>query len=225
MDEGRRPIWTRLSRVVREKGPVGAWFGLLSKIGYRRLVLLERRLDEPLPEIVPRVEAEIRRLGPDDRADFEALGQGDASVFRERLERGHHCWGAWCSGSLRHIAWIAFGETRVEYLNCRLRLNDDVAYIYRAFTHPEYRRLDLGPARQAACLTALRGQGYTAAIAAVLPDNPWASASWHKVGYRRIGVVRALGTGRQPRIYTRLDRAAGVEARWRFERSRATTSP
>ena len=225
MAAGKAPVWTRLLCVHREKGALGVWFGTLSLAGYRRLVLLEKRLDEPVPEISPPVGAGIRLLQRDDEAAFVALGQGDAGVFRDRFDRGHQCWGAWCSGFLRHVAWVAFTEVWVEYLSCRLLLDDDVAYTYRAFTHPEYRRLGLGPATQAACLKALHGQGHTLALVAVLPDNPWAFPPWFKVGYRRIGVVRALGTGRHPWIFVRLDRGAGAEARWRFEGPRGQTPP
>ncbi len=219
MHEGKSPIWTRLLRVYREKGPGGVWFGILSLVGYRRLVLLERRLDEPVPEISPRVEAEIRPLRRDDDRAFEALGQGDAGVFRNRLDGGRQCWGAWCSGSLRHAVWAASSEVWVEYLSCWLLLHNGVAYIYRAFTQPEYRRLGLGPATVAQCLRDLQLKGHSVVVVAVLPDNPWAFSPWFKIGFRRIGVVRAFGAGSQPRISVRLDRGARAEARWRFEGS------
>ena len=218
MAAGKAPVWTRLLRVHREKGPLGVWFGALSLAGYRRLVLLERRLVEPLPEIAPRARVEIRPLAHDDEAAFEALGQGGASVFRDRLGRGHQCWGAWCSGSLRHVVWVAFGEVRVEYLDCRLSLDDDVGYLYRAFTQPEYRGLGLGPAAAAECLKALHRHGRRGVLAAVLPDNPEAFRPWFKLGFGRVGVVRTFGTGRR-RISVRFDRAAGAQARWRFERA------
>ncbi|MGD1148926.1 MAG: GNAT family N-acetyltransferase [Thermoanaerobaculaceae bacterium] len=225
MREGKAPIWTRLLRVYREKGPDGVWFGGLSLVGYRRLVLLERRLDKPVPEISPRVEAEIRPLSRKDEAAYENFGQGGAGIFRKRLERGHQCWGAWCSGSLRHVVWAASSEAWVEYLSCRLLLDDGVAYIYRAFSQPEYRGLGLGPATGAQCLRALQAQGHTVVLAAVLPDNPWAFPPWFKIGFRRIGVVRALRPGRQPWIFVRFDHGAGAQTRWKFERSQGQAPP
>jgi GNAT superfamily N-acetyltransferase len=225
MAQDKPPLRIRLARVYREKGLRGIWFGALAGMGYRRLELLERRFDVPVPEILPRVEAEIRRLQREDERAFEALGQGDASVFRARLEHGDQCWGAWCSGSLRHVSWIAFRDVWVEYLRCRLLLDDGVAYIYRLFTEPEYRRLDVARATLAACLKALHDQGCTVALAVVLPDNPWALYRWSKVRFRRIGVVRALGTGQRPRIFVRLDRGAGAEVHWKFKRSPSPLRP
>jgi hypothetical protein len=201
MVDGKAPVWTRMRRVYREKGLGGVWFGGLSLVGYRRLVLMERRLDEPVPEISPRVDVEIRPLGREDEAAFAALGQGDADVFRDRLARGHECWGAWCSGSLRHVSWVAFGEAWVEYLRCRLLLDDGVGY------------------RGSKFMKAMQKQGRTALLAAILPDNPGAFAPWLKMGLRRIGVVRAIGAGPRPRIFVRLDRAAAAPLRWRFERA------
>lgn len=219
MVEAKAPMWARMLRVYREKGLGGVWFGGLSLVGYRRLVLMERRLDEPVLEISPRVDVEIRPLGREDEAAFAALGQGDAGVFRDRLARGHECWGAWCSGSLRHVSWVAFGEAWVEYLRCRVLLDDGVGYSYRAFTHPEYRQLGLATARGTVFMKALQTKGRTALLAAILPDNPGAFAPWLKMGLRRIGVVRAIGAGPRPRIFVRLDRGAAAPVRWRFERA------
>jgi GNAT superfamily N-acetyltransferase len=173
-----------------------------------------------LRPISPRAEAEVRPLRRDDEAAFVTLGQEDASVFRGRLEAGHQGWGAWCSGALRYVSWVAFRETEVEYLSCRLMLADDVGYVYRAFADPPYRRLGLGPATQAACMEMLRRQGFRLVLAAVLPDNPWAFPPWLRVGYRRIGVVRTLGTGLRRRVFVSLDRESGAPAGWKFERFR-----
>lgn len=217
MAQGKAPVLVRLVRVYREKGLGGVWFGTLSRVGYRRLVLLERRLDEPVARVSPRADVEVRVLRHDDEAAFEVLGQGDAGVFRSRLQAGHQCWGAWCAGGLRHVAWLAFREVRVEYLSCRLLLDDDVAYVYRAFTQPSFRRLGLGPATQAVCLRTLHEKGCRLVLAAVLPDNPWAYPPWLMAGYRRIGVVRALGAGRRGRIFVSLDGRSASPTGWRFE--------
>jgi len=219
MAERNTPLWVRVGRVYREKGPFGVWFGALSKLGYRRLVLLEASLEEPVPRFSPRVEAEIRPLVPEDESAFVALRQDDSGMFGQRSHLGHECWGAWVSGRLRHVAWSGLGQARVEYLRCRLVLDERVAYAYRAYTEPAYRGLGLCSATQSACLSALRARGYRLGVAGVLPDNPGAFAPWLRVGYRRFGVVRALGAGRRPRVFVRLDQGGGVTRGWRFERS------
>ncbi|HVN76286.1 MAG TPA: hypothetical protein VMT19_08225 [Thermoanaerobaculaceae bacterium] len=219
MTTGKAPLWVRAGRVYREKGASGVWFGALSLVGYRRLVLLAVRLDAPAPVWQARVDAEIRPLLPADEAAFEALGQGDARVFRERLALGHQPWGAWSAGALRHVVWVGVGSAWVEYLRCQVSLGVGVAYAYRAYTEPPYRGLGLGPATQSACLAALRADGFVASLAGVLPDNPWAFAPWLKVGYARIGVVRAFGAGRRPLVAATFRRGAGLRTGFRFERA------
>ena len=217
----KAPPWVRLSSVYREKGLGGVWFGVLSKAGYRRLVLLERRLDEPVDVLAPRSDASFRPLESDDEAAFVALGQGDAAAFRQRRERGHECWGAWCSGGLRHVAWIGFREVWVEYLSCTLLLEEGVAYVYRSYTEPGYRRLGLGPASHSRCMQALQRQGCRLMLAAVLPDNPWAFPPWLRVGYRRIGVARAIGSGRTRIVRIDLGGEPATLRGWRLVPSRA----
>jgi len=217
--ERRTPVWVRAARVYREKGPGGVWFGALSLVGYRRLLLLERRLDEPIPRLAARVEAEIRPLRPEDEGEFARLGHGDVETFARRLALGHRCWGAWVAGRLRHFAWLACGEARVEYLRCRVLLDEGVVYAYHAYTDPACRALGLSAARQSLCLTRLRDEGLTLALAAILPDNPSSLPPCIKVGYRRVGVARAFGTGPRPLISVRLDRERPGAAGFTFARA------
>ncbi len=220
MAGGKPPVWVRAARVYREKGAGGVWFGALSKVGYRRLVMLEASLARPVPRLTPRADAEIRPLGPADAEAFAALGQGDAGVFARRAALGHECWGAWIAGRLCHVAWSARAEAWVEYLRCRVVLGDGVVYAYRAYTEPAYRGLGLGTAIQSASLAALRGRGMRSVVAGVLPDNPWAFTPWLRNGFVRVGVARALG-GARPLLFARLGRGADSGGGWRLERSAA----
>jgi hypothetical protein len=209
----------RLATVHREKGLGGVWFGALSRAGYRRLVVLERRLDSPIAAAATRRQAVIRALDAGDEAAFVGLGQDTAATFHHRLALGHRCWGAWCDDGLRHIAWIGFERVTVDYLACEVLLADAVSYVYQAYTQPQYRRLGLGPAAHSRCLESLRLHGVRLSLAAVLPDNPWAFGPWLAVGYRRTGTVRAIGPGPRPYVIsTRADRAATPQ--WRFARRR-----
>jgi RimJ/RimL family protein N-acetyltransferase len=225
LSKGKGPILPRLRRVHQEKGAGGVWFGALSRMGYRRLVLLERRLDEPIVRLLPRIAAEIRPLRPEDEGEFLSLGQEDAGVFRTRLEAGEGGWGAWCRGGLRHTRWCAFREAEVKYLNARLLLEAGIAYSYRSFTQPEYRGLGLAPATSFACLQALHDRGYETALAAVLPDNPWAVTVALKAGYRRVGVLRAVGPAGRPWLIASHDGRSTARRGWSIARSRSGDPP
>lgn len=216
MTEDNPAVWARMLRVFREKGVGGVWFAIAARAGYRRLVALERRLDEPPIQVLPETESEIRQLRYDDEAAFAALGQEPAGVFRKRLDGGHRCWGAWCAEGLRHVEWLAFHEAWVEYLGCRLILASDVVYVYRAFTQPQFRGPGLTQATQAACLPVLRQQDCRLALCAVLPENPWAFSPSLKVGYRRVGVISSLGFGGRRLSRVRLDGGGREAAGWRL---------
>jgi GNAT superfamily N-acetyltransferase len=217
MTGGRAPVLARALRVYREKGLAGVWFGALARAGYRRLVALERPLDEPVVAPQARVEAQVRPLDAADADACAALGQIAAGEFRGELERGRACWGAWCDGGLRHVQWVAFTNAWVEHLGCGLLLDGDAAYVYRAFTEPRYRGLGLTPATQAACLPALRERGYRLAVCAVVPENPWAFTPWLRVGYRRTGVLRSVGLGGRRRAWFSSDRGVAAPRRWRVD--------
>jgi len=211
------PLGARLRRMYREKGIAGFWYGVLGHAGYRRLLLLERGLGEPLPELTTADATLVRPLRAEDHAAFAALGQESAVEFRKRLEHGHQCWGAWCSGVLRHVQWLALGEVWIEHLDCRLRLDERVVYVYRAFTDPEFRGRGLAPAVHARGLAAMRERGFTLALCGVAPGNRPALSPWLKVGYRRIGFASTLRRRRGRLLQVSADRSAGASPRWKIE--------
>ncbi len=215
MTEERPALWRRVFRLRRARGFGGVWFAALARGGYRRLLIFSKALADPGPPIVARVQAEIRPLRRDDEGAFAALGQEAVEVYRRRLEGGHECWGAWCGGELRHIAWVAFGEAWVEYLGCRLILADDVAYLYRAFTARGYRGLGIAKARWAVCQESLRARRIRLGLCAVVPENREAISTWLDVGYRRVAIARSVGVGRLRRVWLRLD-GGGAPDGWRF---------
>ena len=213
----KAPLVARLWRVYREKGVAGFWFGALRHAGYRRLMLLERTVGDPLPNLAARVDATIRPLGLDDEAAFAALGQEDPREFARRLESGHQCWGAWVSGALRHVQWLALREAWIEHLGCRLRLHDGVLYVYRAFTQPEFRGAGLAPATHCRGLDAMREQGCTLALCGVAPGYRPALVPWLKVGYRPIGFASTFGSARGRLLRVRLGPGAPASRGWTIE--------
>jgi len=213
----RAPLGSRLRRLHREKGVAGFWYLALWSAGYRRLLLLERRLDEAPPLPAAADATLVRRLRCEDEDGFVALGQEGAVAFRERLERGHEGWGAWCDGELRHVQWLATGEAWIEHLGCRVRLGEGVAYVYRAFTTPRWRGVGLTSAVHARGLAAMRERGSTLALCGVAPGNRSALSPWLRLGYRRIGFASTFGAGRRRLLRVRVATDAGASPRWRIE--------
>jgi len=200
-----------------EKGLAGFWYAALGRAGYRRLLLLERRLDEALPLPAADDATWVRPLRREDEDGFVALGQEGAATFRGRLEQGHQGWGAWRAGELLHAQWLATGEAWIEHLGCRVHLGDGVAYVYRAFTAPPWRGAGLTSAVHARALAEMRERGSTLALCGVAPGNRPALSPWLRLGYRRVGFARTFGAGRQRRLRVRAAPGSGASLRWRLE--------
>ena len=65
------------------------WFALLGKMAYRRLLLLERRLDERILDAPALVPVEIGLLQPTEIADYARLVPGTSVAdVRSRLDAG-----------------------------------------------------------------------------------------------------------------------------------------
>ena len=78
-----------------------AWFGLWGKIAYRRLLLMERRLDEPIRDVGPLIPVAIGLLREEEIEDYTTLVPGaDAGDVRSRLVDGQWCFTARLDGRL-----------------------------------------------------------------------------------------------------------------------------
>ncbi len=223
MANGGSSLRLRVARVYREKGMAGVWFGALTRVGYRHLALLERRPEAPIPRVPVRARTEVRPLDRDDETEFVALGREDARAFRARLEGGQVCWGAWNSGGLRHVQWVASREAWIEDAGCRLLLDEGVVYVSRAYTDPAYRGIGLAPATEIARLHAMRERGGTLSLGVVVPENRAVVSLWLKLGWRRIGFIRSLRVGRRAPSVLHVTRHPTAAPGWSVGPRRAPT--
>lgn len=167
---------------------------------YRRLFLLERLLDEPLPDFPLPPGVAIERLGPDDLDAYAAFrpGQGRAACER-RLAAGHWCYATRCAGGIVGAVWLAAGWGSIE------------VYTYDLYTAPAVRGLGLTRASRVPHLRLLRALGYRRVLASVSPDNHAAWALQAAVGFRRIAQMGYVGIGPWRRHFCRpLAGAAGL---------------
>lgn len=179
---------------------------------YRRLFLLERPLDEPLPDFPLPPGVAIERLGPDDLDAYAAFRpeQGRAACER-RLAAGHWCYATRRAGGIVGAVWLAAGWGSIDYLGCRIRLGTDEVYTYDLYTAPAARGLGLTRASRVPHLRLLRALGYRRVLGSVSPDNDAAWALQAAVGFRRIGRMGYVGIGPWRRHFCRpLAGAAGL---------------
>lgn len=193
----------RARELQRAEGARTAWFAALGELGYRRLVLLERRLDAPPAPPTAGAALEVAPLAPADCEEYAAArGDGSPAEALRRLRRGERCSVGRLDGAIVTSSWVAFDRAYVEYLDMELELAHGEAYHYDAWTEPALRGAGLASHRLAAQLADLRERGTRAVLATALPENCAGFAPLDRAGFRAVGTlarVRVPGVERHVR--------------------------
>ena len=132
-------------------------FGLLSrmrKLGVRiEPFLVVREAEQPVDV---QAASDSFRFGFLDESSVDELLRLEPDADREEilgwLSAGKRCYGVWDGSRLVAKMWCDLDE--FSYPPNRRKLERDEAYIYAAFTDPEYRGMSLAPL--------MRGHGYDA---------------------------------------------------------------
>ena len=187
------------------------WFRGLSRARiYRRLIVYERPLSQPFPDVSARVPVCVRVLAADEIDAYMAF-RPDQSIaeVRRRLDEGKQCFAAWHDRRIIHATWAVTGRARIEYLSTEIALAPDEFYSYDAFTSPAFRGLGVAPARMLEMIRYFRDRGYRCQISALLPENRSGLRQGKKVGRRRhIGVIGYVGLGPWRHVFSRMERGA-----------------
>ena len=172
------------------------WFRGLSRARlYRRLILIERKLSEPVPEISVRVPVRVSVLAESEiNAYLEFRPEQDAAEIRRRLDEKEWCFAVWHEQQIVHVAWAVSGRSvRIHYLSTVIEVAPDEVYIYDIVTAPSFRRLGVASLRSVEMMRYFRDRGYRRLLGVVRPADE--SAFRQNVGYRRIGVIGYIGLG------------------------------
>jgi len=189
-------ILRRAAEVWRKEGLKSLWFKILGETVYRRLVLFERPLDEPITPLTTRLPIIIRLLQDTDIAAFTRFRpEVDPEEVRRRLASGQMCFAAWHEGRIVHAAWVATGQVWIGYLARTMTLAPDEAYSYESFTAPDYRGQNVSTMRLLHVLQVLRQAGYRRIISAIMPENKPAFRPIEKAGFHPIGVIGYVRLG------------------------------
>lgn len=154
-------------------------------------------LDETTPAVLPRVQAEFRRLVRDS---VPALASSIDSVTlaestTKRLESGRQCYTAWVDGQLAAYGWVSINEEHIGELNLRIKLLAGEAYIWDCVTLPAYRENHLYSALLAYILEELRAQSYCRAWIGADLDNVASQKGMARAGFHHVadlGIQRVL---------------------------------
>jgi GNAT superfamily N-acetyltransferase len=192
------------------------WFRGLSRARiYRRLILRERPLSQPFPDIAARVPVCVRLLAAGEIDAYMAF-RPDQSIaeVRRRLDEGQQCFAVWHDRRIIHAAWAVTGRARIEYLSTEITLAPDEVYWYDVFTSPAFRGLGAAAARMIEMMRCFRDRGYRRLFAAILPENRSGLRLDEKAGWsRRIGVIGYVGLGPWRHVFCRIERGASPPGR------------
>ena len=165
---------------------------LLRKPRFRQFVVVTRRLDSSLPVYQARIPFDFEEL-PQDVEKIEAslahLPAIHTNDIGRRVQHGDLCHVAKCNGQIIFISWIAFRECYSYGLDREYELADSQAYVYSAYTLPEFRGNGVYPAAHCHSLQLLKDSGYKQILTFVDPKNHAAMRMPEKLGYDKIGIT------------------------------------
>jgi SAM-dependent methyltransferase len=194
----------RAAEILRQEGLRSLWFKLLGETVYRRLDLVSR--DIPLQPVhrQPASDLQFGFLQAGEVAEFLRFRDyADRETVLDRLRQGQHCFLVRDRGAIVHCCWAATGAARIDYLDCSVRLADDVVYVYEAYTGHGNRGRSLSSLRSFVLEDFFRRRGLRRLLGVVWPENPSIYRSMEKAGYRVIGRMGYVGMGRLRRHFLR----------------------
>lgn len=163
---------------------------------YRRMVLLDRDLSDPLPEVEPRPPMELRQATSADLPAYRAFHPDQPEAVAEaRFARGDECFAVWDEGRIVHAAWAATERAYVGYLRRDLVLQPDEMYAYDAFTRPSHRGMGLCSLRGIHMLQHYRERGYAHSFGLAAVENQAGFAQVRAVGYVPTGLYTCVRLG------------------------------
>ena len=197
-------VFRRALRVLRDEGWKSFAFKVAGELGYRRMVIVEHRLDNPIPPFTPRLAVRNGLLRLSDLDAYRAFRpDSDRAEIVRRLDTGELCFVAWHEGEIVSACWTALKPVHIDFIDCESGLLEGDAYIYDKFTSPAHRGRRLGNAVRAHQLGHLRAMGRIRAVGAIVPEN---RVSLHESlghGFRPVGMIRTIRLGPWRRIFVR----------------------
>src|SRR2546425_291701 len=125
--------------VLRVEGVRSFWFKVLGQIVYRRLVVMERPLDEAIVPVTARAPVVIGLLTDADVDEYTTFRPDtDPAEIRRRLVAGHRCFVVRHEGRIVHAGWAARREAWIDYLRCEFPLEPGDVYQFDSYTAPAF---------------------------------------------------------------------------------------
>ena len=143
-------------------------------------------LDQELPAVLPRVQADFRPVTLDlAPALATSTGLSPEGIIR-RLESGRQCYAAWAGEQAVAYGWVSFESEEIGELNLRIRLLPGEAYIWDCATLPAFREKGLYSALLSHILGELRAQDLCRAWIGADYDNIASQKGMARAGFQHV---------------------------------------
>jgi hypothetical protein len=139
---------------------------------------------------------EFRFLTADEVAEFSADPSNDldAGIVRRAKAGRDFCFAAIGDGRLASYGWYAMGCIEAEHnFGVAMSYSANTAYMYKGFTHPDFRGARLHGVGMGRALQSLERYGVTALISTIDWVNFASMKSSLRLGYERLGRVVTFG--------------------------------
>jgi ribosomal protein S18 acetylase RimI-like enzyme len=204
-------MWQEFRRVLQTEGLRGIWIRIMGRTIYRRLILVERLLDEPDPALETEPTLTFALLRPDQIADYcNFRAEARPDEVRNRLESGLKCFAASRNNEILAVVWAATQTARIAYLGSEIPLQPGEAYIFDSYTSPQHRGRNVAGTRSLQMIQYMRNAGYKRLIATILPENKPAFRAVSKLGYKPFALIGRWKIGPWRRNFYSTQRRKGA---------------
>lgn len=169
---------------------------VIADLGYRRFLLFERRLDEPIAVITPGVPVTFSKLRATELEEYLRFhDQVPEARVAERFAGGDECFVARHEGRIVGASWVSRDAHFYRSVRCRYPVGPSEVYLYDSFTDPSYRGRAIAPALGVHVLEQLREAGVTRVTMAIAPENASNRRARSKTGFQPFGRIDYLRLG------------------------------
>jgi hypothetical protein len=193
--------YERWTTIKTEHGRSAAREWLIDRVGSRLINLGISEVVWLSPGDVKLVGAppegfEFRFLSPEEIAGFVGVENELDERHVARAAAGNDlCFAALKDGRLANYGWYAIGSIEAEHCDCvALSFPSDVIYMYKGFTHPDFRGLRLHGFSMRLALEALAAERGVRGMISTVGWLNWPSLkSCDRLGYKRLGRMKRFG--------------------------------
>jgi len=142
--------------------------------------------------------ATLRRFASDPKYDMSA------SFIDAALAKGDECFGLLHGDDLAAYGWYSFTPTQIDPPELRLCFDRDYVYMYKGFTHPDYRGQRLHAFGISLALDSYLARGFKGLVSYVESTNFSSLRSYARIGYATFGSIYVAKVfGHHLRVSTR----------------------